>query len=283
MKLLNLGCGNHLHPAWINMDVAPMSPGVIPCDLSGDIPLPDASCDAVYQSNLIEHLRRRDASKLMKECFRVLKPGGILRVATPDLETICRIYLEKLQAALKQDAAGVADYEWIMLEMYDQTVREHSGGDMLTYLARDPLPNPEFVYDRIGEEGRRLVKSIRAQKGAESNPTEAVRPAANVLTKISSLITRFLRRLPQSHGLSDQDAIALGIGRFRLSGEVHQWMYDRYSLSLLMIGAGFHETVLQSAAKSLIPNWSSFGLDIIADGTVRKPDSFFMEAVRPTE
>ncbi len=70
---------------------------------------------------------------------------------------------------------------------------------------------------------------------------------------------------------------ALNIGRFRLGGEIHQWMYDRYSLGQLLAKNGFVDIKVVNADESNIPNWNSFGLDIIGD-KVRKPDSLFIEA-----
>ena len=46
---------------------------------------------------------------------------------------------------------------------------------------------------------------------------------------------------------------ALRVGEFRLQGEVHQWMYDRYGLARLMLLAGFVSPVVQTAAGSQIP------------------------------
>jgi len=80
--------------------------------------------------------------------------------------------------------------------------------------------------------------------------------------------------------LGSDNMRALEIGRFRLSGEVHHWMYDRYSLGRLLIAAGFRNPVVQSATTSLIPNWTSFHLDTLPDGRVIKPDLFFMEATK---
>jgi hypothetical protein len=78
-------------------------------------------------------------------------------------------------------------------------------------------------------------------------------------------------------------AKALGIGMFRLTGEVHQWMYDRYSLKDLLLTAGFRDPIQQTASTSRIQNWSSFNLDTLPDGTAYKPDFLFMEATKPTE
>jgi hypothetical protein len=71
---------------------------------------------------------------------------------------------------------------------------------------------------------------------------------------------------------------AMSIGRFRLSGEVHQWMYDRVSLSRALSVAGFTDPTVRSATESAIPGWSEFRLDSTPAGDVTKPDSFFMEA-----
>lgn len=275
MNYVNLGCGKRFHLEWINIDVNPQSPQVIAQDLSKGIPLSDLSCDVVYHSHLLEHLRRNDALKFMKECHRVLKPGGILRVATPDLERICRIYLEKLDGVLCQ-STDTDDHVWILLEMYDQTVREKSGGEMADYLRQNPLPNEAFVYERIGEMGRQLVATYRKQEKSSHLPaTPKLSWRARIRQLPSQVKYQLLQILLGSEGMR-----ALEIGRFRLAGEVHQWMYDRYSLSQLMLSAGFVNPIVQTATDSQIDRWSSFHLDTLADGTVIKPDSLFMEAVK---
>jgi predicted SAM-dependent methyltransferase len=277
MKYVNLGCGGRFHPEWTNFDIVSTGPGVIAHDLSKGIPLPNESCDVVYHAHVLEHLRQPDAERFMRECHRVLRPGGLLRVVVPDLERICRTYLSKMEKALSGDAAAANDYEWIMLELYDQTVREEGGGHMKEYLSRADLPNESFVYERIGEEGRALVKMLRSA-GADAEPTPTLRmrfgrawrsAAAAVRTKAVDL-------------LSGNDAArARRIGAFRLAGEVHQWMYDRYSLGKLLERAGFENPVVQPASTSAIPDWERFQLDVSATGAVNKPDSLYMEARRP--
>ncbi len=285
VQYLNLGCGNRYHPNWINIDISPNGLGVIPHDLSQGIPLPDASCDVVYHSHIIEHIRRVDALPFMQECYRVLKPNGVLRVATPDLERICRLYLEKLEAVINGNNSSSCDYDWMLLEMFDQTTREQRGGKMLDYLRQNPLPNEVFIYERIGEEGRNIVRLLGAQ---------VAKSAAHEITLFKPwrfLIRGFYRRLrflPHwlksrllARLLGSQGLVALEIGRFRLNGEVHHWMYDRYSFAQLMMAAGFQNPLVQTATNSSIANWTTFNLDTLADGTVNKPDSLFMEATKP--
>jgi len=281
MRYLNLGCGGRCHPAWTNIDIAAHGPGVIAHDLSKGIPLPDSSCDVVYHSNLLEHMRRADAQPFMRECYRVLRAGGLLRVGVPDLEQISSLYLKKLNAALSGDVQATYDHEWMMLELYDQTVRESSGGEMLSWLRQDPLPNEGFVYERIGEEGRGLVQIL---KQSASEPRQQTRRrAAEMLSHSVRSFSGSLRRRLVALLLGPADLRALEIGRFRLAGEVHQWMYDRYSLAKLILAVGFRNPVEQTATTSQIPGWSDFHLDTLPSGVVIKPDSFFMEAIKPVE
>ena len=167
--LLNLGCGADSHPAFVNLDLI-ARPGVIGHDLRLGIPFPDATFDLVYHSTMLSTMRAADALALMRECRRVLKPGGVLRVVTEDLEQMCRVYLHKLEAACHGDRQSAEDYEWMMLELYDQATREFAGGEMARYVRRNPLPNEAFIYSRIGEPGRRMVAGGRSSAATAPAP-----------------------------------------------------------------------------------------------------------------
>ena len=274
MRYVNLGCGSRYHARWINIDIVPAGPDVIAHDLRQGIPLPDNSCEAVYHSHVLEHLRRPEALQFLRDCYRVLKPGGILRVAIPDLERICSVYLEKLKAALDSDSAA-ADYDWMMIELYDQAVREHSGGEMRELLIRQPLPNEAFIYERIGEEGREIIHPVNhATAAPRASPLNSLRfRLESIMDRWVKVMLRLMRGRQAVH--------AQEIGAFRLAGEVHQWMYDRYSLARLLMAAGFQQPQQQAASESQIDNWSSFNLDTLPDGAIIKPDSLFMEATKP--
>ena len=271
---LNLGCGNRFHPDWINIDIVSTHPSVIAHDLSKGIPLADNSCQVVYHSHVLEHIRQVDAKLFISDCYRVLNPGGIIRVAVPDLEQIAQIYLTKLEEVLAGKITSRADYEWMLLEMYDQTVREQSGGQMCSYLRQSHLPNEAFVYQRIGEEGRNLIELLR-----QPPPGRQI-----ILRNLPRYLPRLLNKIRDNWIvpllLGKEGTKALKIGQFRLSGEVHQWMYDRYSLAQLLISAGFQKPIQQSATNSLIDNWTSFNLDTNPEGTINKLDSLYMESIK---
>jgi predicted SAM-dependent methyltransferase len=291
MTYVNLGCGSRFHPDWTNFDIVSYDPAVIAADLSKGIPLEDNSADVVYHSHVLEHIRRNDAPTFIRECLRVLKPGGVIRIAVPDLERIARGYLATMEASLQGDQSARENYEWMMLELFDQTVRERSGGGMVEYLSRKPLPNEAFIYDRIGEEGRAIVAMLQASNATPaSTPKSTAAPArsngSGMKHRIAKRLIRLLMRVdgnPESYlyWLTPERRREIEIGQFRLAGEVHQWMYDRYSLRQLLHDAGFADARQVGATESAIPDWVRFELDCRADGTIFKPDSLFMEAVKP--
>jgi len=95
MIKLNLGCGAHPFQGWQNIDLID-HPGVIKHDLSKGLPkdfLPN-SVDYIYTEHFIEHITRQEASNLLIHCYLRLRPGGKLRISTPDLETVVGDYMD---------------------------------------------------------------------------------------------------------------------------------------------------------------------------------------------
>ena len=136
------------------------------------------------------------------------------------------------------------------------------------------------MLERIGEEGRGLLRSLRGR--AKENPEYHHQINLHrLIQEVSYYFTKFRIRVLAPLLIGSQGSQAVKIGYFRLSGEVHQWMYDSYSLGKLIQSAGFIYPVEKTAFDSLIPEWNLFHLDALPDGTVRKPDSFYMEALKP--
>lgn len=271
---LNLGCGQRFHPEWTNIDFVSQSPYVQTHNLLHGIPFPDESFEVVYHSHVLEHFTKTDGKKFLEECFRVLKPNGIIRIAVPDLERIAREYLKNLELALQGDSKAQANYEWIMLEMYDQAVRTKSGGDMAAYIFQEHIPNEEYVFQRIGEEGRALRQAY-LNRINQSSGQMSTKDKRSIIRKILSKGKFLLIKMI----FSEENLKYIEIGRFRLSGEVHQWMYDRYSLTKLLQSVGFHNIKIKTAFESDIPNWNSFELES-KNGIIFKPDSLFIEAIK---
>ncbi len=89
---LNLGCGYRPMKGWINVDQARGPEVQIVWDIRRGLPFRDGSCAAIFSEHLIEHVSKEEAQRLLAECYRVLEPGGVLRLSTPDAECYLRSY-----------------------------------------------------------------------------------------------------------------------------------------------------------------------------------------------
>ncbi len=278
---VNIGCGTRYHPDWINIDFKSNDHSVIEHDITTGIPLEDESAKVVYHAAILEHFNLSNAIAFIRECYRILVPGGIIRVGVPDLEKICHLYLEKLNEVQKGIAAAEQDYDWMMLELYDQHVREQSGGEMIEFIRRAPSTDNSFILDRIGEAGRRIFEQIHTRTPLQSRIK--IRPPlsiANYLkTHILNIFTSSIWRVLMIF-LGSDCRKAYEIGKFRLSGEIHQWNYDRFSLSRLLSSCGFKHLKVQKAEHSLIKDWQHYYLDITPEGKIIKPDLLFMEGIK---
>lgn len=92
---LHLGCGDIHFPEWIHLDANPALSHIDAVWFAQDgLPCPDASCQYIYSEHFLEHLNPQDGLNLLKECRRVLQPGGVLRIAMPDMRECVRQYMD---------------------------------------------------------------------------------------------------------------------------------------------------------------------------------------------
>ncbi len=124
---LNLGCGSVRPKGWINTDSS-LNANIQKIPLIGKIitrqfnevkynddnmvymnlnkpwRYKNNSVDIVYASHLFEHLTLKSANRFLKESYRCLKSGGIIRVVVPDLYKICKQYITEYESG-KEDAS----------------------------------------------------------------------------------------------------------------------------------------------------------------------------------
>lgn len=271
-RLLNVGCGQRFHGQWTNIDLESVDPAVLEHDITTGLPFDDRQYDAVYHSHVLEHLDPTDGEKLLDECYRVLKPGGVLRIVVPNLEQIAMLYLDNHSAAWSGDETAAVNYNWMKLELLDQLVRGYSGGRMGKYMTSEEIKNSGFVKARVGDEFSRC-QDHDSNARSKQNGLDRLRAA---VTRVKTRFTRWvIRRLMGKSTLRSFDE-----GLFRNQGEIHRWMYDRYSLRRLCQSRGFVDFHVRSATESFIERYEKFELDAL-DGRVRKPDSLFVECRRP--
>lgn len=238
--ILNIGCGIKMHWAHNNLDFSPyarlrhhmffvkllkligflsekryqkllkVDPQIIVWNLRKGIPFDNETFDMVYHSHFLEHLELSVALDLLKECHRVLKNDGIIRVVVPDLEQIAKKYIKSLIALENGQEYAKSRHREAIHELFDQMVRDEASG------------------------------------------TSQQKPFVR-------LVERLIR------------------GDATKSGELHRWMYDKYSLKDLIEIADFRNISIREASSSAIYGWEGYYLDTNEDGSIYKPNSLFME------
>ena len=75
IKYVNIGCGKIFHSDWINIDLIKSS-NIINHNIKNALPFANDEIEIIYHSHVLEHLSKSDAENFIKECYRILKPGG---------------------------------------------------------------------------------------------------------------------------------------------------------------------------------------------------------------
>jgi predicted SAM-dependent methyltransferase len=240
---LNLACGTRMDWSWNNLDFSPyarlrkhphlagflqragvlspqryqrlfnVDPEVIAWDLRRGIPFADDTFAVVYHSHFLEHLERKAARTFLSECYRVLEPGGILRIVVPDLRFLVSSYQAAMQDLENGESTAATAHEHWIHELFDQMVRTEVSGTA---------------------EQEPWVRAV--ERWIRTNAAQA--------------------------------------------GELHQWMYDQYSLGRLLESLCFQDIRRESAQTSRIHGWESFLLDVNEDGTPYKSYSLYLEAIK---
>jgi predicted SAM-dependent methyltransferase len=89
---LNMGSGANLLSGWLNGEIWPYK-GSVYIDVSKKLPFKENTVYFINCEHLVEHLSHKTIQFFLKECFRVLRKEGILRIATPDLKKLIQLYL----------------------------------------------------------------------------------------------------------------------------------------------------------------------------------------------
>ena len=267
-KLVNFGCGQLIRSDWVNLDIDPRDPSVLPADFRHPLPFDSGTVDAIYHSHVLEHLDRDDAKTFLKENARVLKPGGVLRVVVPDLEVVVTHYLDALKGIERGEPEAANLAEWARLDLLDQMVRRTWGGKMIEFLKSIDFDNNQRLSQRLTLEMKANLKLIRTPTATRKRLT---------LSKIRKGLAWVA-----VHLLAGREAAqAFREGLFLNSGELHRWMWDRDSLKRAIEEAGLVDIQIRGARDSAIAGFASYELDTVGDA-VRRPGSLFVEGRKPS-
>lgn len=142
---VHLGCGSNHFDGWVEVDLERSNHPDIVHDLRLGLPALPNSFRLIHSEHLFEHLLLVDAQRLMRDCAAALEPGGIMRVAMPDMESLVAHYRGDWRAQA-----------WIHDHGYDGM---SSAAEMLNTALRDW--GHQYVYDFTDLEQRLLSAGFR--------------------------------------------------------------------------------------------------------------------------
>jgi SAM-dependent methyltransferase len=155
VKVLNLGCGTKTSSKAINIDwsmylsikknwffrlcsplflnderrkkLRNLDDMILVYDIRKGLPFENGSVDVVYHSHILEHIDRELVDAFLKEIKRVLVPGGKHRIAVPDMEYLCKAYLEHL-TLVEGNSSLMAEHDRYISVITEQMVRKKAYG-----------------------------------------------------------------------------------------------------------------------------------------------------------
>ena len=147
-KKLQLGCGRNWLEGWLNSDYFPRTSDILQLDVTVSLPFENDTFDYIFSEHVIEHISYPEGAYMLEECFRVLKPGGVLRVGTPDLAFLINLYREDEAASQSRTQLEQEFLEYFLAnEIKDRET--NAPVDFDTYLINKFVRawGHEFIYD----------------------------------------------------------------------------------------------------------------------------------------
>lgn len=182
--MLNIGAGDRQKiPGFTNIDVRKL-PNVDYVTTADNLYMfGDNSVDLIYSSCMLEHLKKDELDSVLREWYRVLKTGGIVRISVPDFEKIAIYYLEhkKMQEIRglllgKQDYAENTHYQAFDFATLSETLKYYGFKNTQRYdwrktvhkdyddFSRSYLPNINEVPREDYEKGMLMCLNVEAEK-----------------------------------------------------------------------------------------------------------------------
>jgi SAM-dependent methyltransferase len=266
-KFLNLACGDFYltNNDWVNLDWYPHSNYVKKANLLGELRFKDETFDVIYTSHFIEHIPRENLDFVLRECFRVLKPSGVIRIVVPDLENIVREYIRNL------DSSELEKAEFNSIELLDQCVRTRSGGQLASFRARQDLSQElrEYISERTGY----VYKIPTSLTGIRRKKSHLKLPKVTRV-RIQWAYCKFLTKVMPKW-------FVLNHINFTNTGELHKWVYDESSLTNHLTSSGFKRILRYTSNTSQIKEFPFVPLDLDENLRTRKgSESIYIEAFK---
>ena len=136
---LQIGGGWNRFDGWLNTDLN-LIPRVVQMDATHPFPFADNTFQYIYTEHMIEHVPYTGGVLMLRECYRVMRKGGVIRITTPDLATIIGLYATQL-SALQHSYLDWISKTFLSLD------KTHTRAEVVNALSH--MWGHQFIYDEI--------------------------------------------------------------------------------------------------------------------------------------
>lgn len=188
---LQIGSGQKPLEGWLDSDLIA---GDIYLDLERRLPLPDSSFQYVFSEHVIEHLTQKAGAALLGEIHRILRPGGVVRLTTPDLKKILALYEDRNPVIALAEYSRFLDGE---TGGKPHQLRSQVLNDMMRHWGHRYVYDEEDLATKLTEAGFEQVERVEPGesrhpqlRGAEQRPKWQNQAEAMSLEAIKPLSLR---------------------------------------------------------------------------------------------
>jgi SAM-dependent methyltransferase len=236
----------------------PPGKGLITIDVRRGIPYPDQTFDAIYVFHTVEHISWAQNVNLLTEVKRMLKPGGVTRVSTPDFHGTILDYKKKLaQYKNEPSETSLLRYRWSLYKLIDQRVRTKMGGEMLK-----AIENKEYLQEDLESSyGDVFAYLFRPPINAPSLYKKDI--IYYIFAVWRKLLKTIFYRSPKH--FIERELI----------------YFDDILLKRLLRDAGFNDVSRVQFDQSRIDNWALYNLDTSSYKQQELEPSLYIEGQKP--
>jgi predicted SAM-dependent methyltransferase len=154
IRRVHYGCGEHIEPEWLNVDLGPPKKGItiglhfLAVDLAREHPFPNDSFELGYAEDFLEHISQAQSLVFLTEAHRTLRRGGVLRLSFPGLEGVLRKHYTGTSVADLERAQREAYEQWGHVHFYSRDelrlVAEHVGFRGVEFFSFQQSSRPEL-------------------------------------------------------------------------------------------------------------------------------------------
>tara|TARA_B100000989_G_C19455570_1_gene433850 strand:+ start:163 stop:984 length:822 start_codon:yes stop_codon:yes gene_type:complete len=227
MRFLNIACGNTLidNELWTNIDFTSTNKSVKRMNVLSKLPFNNGSFDVIYTSHFVEHIPKEDLSGFYKECFRLLKPGGMIRIVMPDFEFLMKEYFFHIENR------DIDKLEFVSLLIFDQCVRNNRGGSLQKYLydlgLSDDDSMKEYVFELIGDDSGFISQGSLERNFYKRSFRKIIHNPSLILDALT-FFRNYAVSFLFSKGFRKQNISYASLG------EKHMWLYDNFLMSEIL-------------------------------------------------